>query len=298
MAKLAVKNLTIRFGEFVAVNNLSFEVKEGEIVGLLGPNGAGKTTTIRAIFGVIPYEGSIEFGGRQIDVSDRRKIGWMPQNSPLYLNLTVEENLRFFASIYGVERSKVEERVNELLKLVELEKFRKRLVKNLSGGMKQRLMLACSMVHDPELLVLDEPTAGVDPPLRRTFWEHFSRLNEEGKTILVTTHYMDEAENCQRLILMRNGTKIVEGKPDEIKRAALGGEVIELRTSNDVKSAKILEDMGYRVELNGVLHVIVDDAAISVPAVIEELKREGIAVFRAETKKLTLEDAFMRLIGG
>ena len=226
-----------------------------------------------------------------MSTSDRRKIGWMPQNSPLYLNLTVEENLRFFASIYGVERSKIDERVNELLRLVELEKFRNRLVKNLSGGMKQRLMLACSMVHDPELLILDEPTAGVDPPLRRTFWEHFSKLNEEGKTILVTTHYMDEAENCRRLILMRNGTKIVEGKPDEIKRIALGGEIVELQTSNDMKSAKVLKD-------RGVLHVIVDDVAKSVPTVIEELKKEGIAVFRAETKRLTLEDAFMRLIGG
>jgi ABC-2 type transport system ATP-binding protein len=147
---------------------------------LLGPNG-GKTTTIKAIFNVVPYEGKIRI------FNERSSIGWIPQNSPLYLNLTVEENLRFFASIYGVKK-KAEERIEELLSLIELTDYRKRLVKNLSGGMKQRLMLACSMVHNPDLLILDEPTAGVDPPLRKSFWEYFEEMNREGKTILVTTH--------------------------------------------------------------------------------------------------------------
>ena len=233
------RSLTVKFGDFVAVKDLNLKVKRGEILGLLGPNGAGKTTTIRAIFGMVPYEGKI-----RINASS---IGWMPQNSPLYLNLTVEENLGFFASLHGVRD---ESRIEELLKLVNLYDFRKRLVRNLSGGMKQRAMLACAMIHDPDLLILDEPTAGVDPPLRKAFWEYFRELNREGKTILVTTHYMDEAENCDRIVLMRNGEKIAEGNPEDIKRMALGGEVIKLKVDDRERAFRVLSSEGYEVLLN------------------------------------------------
>ena len=287
--KMEVTNLTVRFGEFLAVNNLSFDVYEGEIIGFLGPNGAGKTTTIKAIFDVIPYEGKITIHGK------RELIGWMPQNSPLYLNLTVEENLKFFASIYGMRKG-IDERVEGLLELVELSDYRKRLVKNLSGGMKQRLMLACSMVHDPDLLILDEPTAGVDPPLRKSFWEHFEKMNAEGKTILVTTHYMDEAENCHRLILMRNGEKIAEGSPDVIKKRALGGELIHLEVDEKEKSFNLLKANGYKVELNEDLKILVDDSGESLPEILNLLRDNNIRVLRSETSAASLEEAFMKII--
>jgi ABC-2 type transport system ATP-binding protein len=261
---------------------LTLNVRRGEILGLLGPNGSGKTTTIRAIFGMVPYEGEIR--------NYATSVGWMPQNSPLYLNLSVEENLRFFASLYGIED---ERRVEEMLKLVQLERYRKRLVKNLSGGMRQRAMLACAMLHDPELLVLDEPTAGVDPPLRVSFWEQFEKLREEGKTILVTMHYMDEAERCERLVLIRNGSKIAEGTPEEIKRRACGDRLL-LEVDDALAASRILSD--YRSWINGKVVVEVDDAASEAPKIIEMLSRAGVKVFRVEIRRCTLEEAFMRLM--
>jgi len=279
---LEVSKLSVRFGGFYAVRNLTMSVKRGEILGLLGPNGSGKTTTIRAIFGMVPYEGEIR--------NYSRSTGWMPQNFSLYLNLTIEENLRFFASLYGI---KDEKRIEEMLRLVQLENYRKRLVKNLSGGMRQRAMLACAMLHDPDLLILDEPTAGVDPPLRLSFWEQFEKLKEEGKTILVTTHYMDEAERCERLVLMRNGEKIAEGTPKEIKRKA-GGDKVILHVDNAEKAAELV---GGKNE-NGRIVVDVEEASVAIPELIKRLEMHGFKVFKAEIGRITLEDAFIRLMGG
>jgi ABC-2 type transport system ATP-binding protein len=299
-AKLVIENLTVRYGEFVAVNKLSFQVKEGEILGMLGPNGAGKSTTIKAILGLVSFEGRIEIAGEDVSsVEVRRKIGYMPQSFSLYQNLTVEENMRFFASIYGVEKSEMSRRMDELLRIAELERWKDKLVKNLSGGMKQRLMLACSMIHDPEMLILDEPTAGVDPPLRRAFWEHFRDLNKEGKTILVTTHYMDEAENCHRLIVMRNGAKMAEGNADEIKRRALGGELILIDSIKKQEALRILKSFGFNSEVvEDKIAVLVENSAKTLPSVVEILRKHNLPVTYAETKKLTLEDAFLKFIGG
>jgi ABC-2 type transport system ATP-binding protein len=299
-AKLVIENLTVRYGEFVAVNKLSFQVKEGEILGMLGPNGAGKSTTIKAILGLVSFEGRIEIAGEDVSsVEVRRKIGYMPQSFSLYQNLTVEENMRFFASIYGVEKSEMSRRMDELLRIAELERWKDKLVKNLSGGMKQRLMLACSMIHDPEILILDEPTAGVDPPLRRAFWEHFRDLNKEGKTILVTTHYMDEAENCHRLIVMRNGAKMAEGNADEIKRRALGGELILIDSIKKQEALRILKSFGFNSEVvEDKIAVLVENSAKTLPSVVEILRKHNLPVTYAETKKLTLEDAFLKFIGG
>ncbi len=298
-AKLVVENLTVRYGEFLAVDGLTFQVEEGEILGMLGPNGAGKTTTIKAILGLLPFEGRIEIaGGVAGSLEVRRKIGYMPQSFSLYQNLTVEENLRFFAAIYGVSKGEVEKRIKELLEIVKLLNRKDELVKNLSGGMKQRLMLICSMIHDPEILILDEPTAGVDPPLRRTFWEHFRELNEEGKTILVTTHYMDEAENCDRLIVMRDGTKIAEGNADEIKKQALGGELIIIDSTKNQEALQILRDVGFDSKIiEDKIAVIVDNSARRLPEVVDILKKRDVSIAYAETRKLTLEDAFLRFVG-
>jgi len=283
---LEIENLSIKFGDFVAVKDLSLKVKRGKILGLLGPNGAGKTTTIRAIFGMIPYRGNI-----RINASS---IGWMPQNSPLYLNLTVEENMVFFASLHGMSDKR---RIEDLLKLINLYNFRKRLVRNLSGGMKQRAMLACAMIHDPDLLILDEPTAGVDPPLRKTFWEHFKELNAGGKTILVTTHYMDEAENCDRIVLMRNGEKIAEGHPEDVKRKALGGEIVRLRVDNRNKAFRILSSEGYEVSLNDWICVRVEKASKEIAKVYEILRVNSIRIEEIDVVRATLEETFLRLVG-
>ncbi len=285
-----IRDLTITFDGFKAVDNLNFEVYDGEIIGLLGPNGAGKTTLIKAIFGIVPYQGEIIFEG------GKESIGWMPQYSPLYLNLTVEENLNYFASIYGLKEGR-SERVQELLDLVELSPYRQRLTRNLSGGMKRRAMLACSMLHDPELLILDEPSEGVDPPLRRSFWRHFEEMNREGKTILVTTHYMEEAENCQRLVLMRDGVKIAEGEPDKIKKDALGGEIAYLEVKDSQKAQKVLKEENYHsTYTDGGIEVLVDDSSEALPHIIEMLNRRGVQVLRSETRKATLEEAFMKII--
>jgi ABC-2 type transport system ATP-binding protein len=281
---LEISDLTVRFGEFLAVKDLNLSVKRGEILGLLGPNGAGKTTTIRAIFGMVPYEGEIR--------NYASSVGWMPQHSPLYLNLTVEENLRFFASLHGLKNPK--ERVEEMLRLVQLEESRNRLVRNLSGGMKQRAMLACAMIHDPELLILDEPTAGVDPPLRMNFWEHFQRLKDAGKTILVTTHYMDEAERCERIVMMRAGEKIAEGSPEEIKRFA-GEETVMLWVEDMKGSFRILSKY-YDVSLNGQISISVKDAPSELPKIISILEKAGIKVLKSEIKRPSLEDVFLRLM--
>lgn len=286
MEKIKIEDLTVRFGKFVAVNNLNMKVRSGEILGLLGPNGAGKTTTIKAILGFVPYEGKVEINAE--------KIGWMPQNAPLYLNLTVEENLRFFAEAYGVKNAK--QKIEELLKLVELEKFRNRLVRNLSGGMKQRCAFACAMVHEPDLLILDEPTAGVDPKLRKSFWEYFESLNREGKTILITTHYMDEAEKCQRIVLMRGGEILAEGSPEDIKRKALGGEIVKVKVAKAEDAFKKLKSVGLNAELKGnELSVLVDNAKIRVPELFEIL---GNDILEVEIERETLENAFLRLLGG
>ncbi|MEM0330193.1 MAG: ABC transporter ATP-binding protein [Archaeoglobaceae archaeon] len=286
MEKIKIEDLTVRFGKFVAVNNLNMKVRSGEILGLLGPNGAGKTTTIKAILGFVPYEGKVEINAE--------KIGWMPQNAPLYLNLTVEENLRFFAEAYGVKNAK--QKIEELLKLVELEKFRNRLVRNLSGGMKQRCAFACAMVHEPDLLILDEPTAGVDPKLRKSFWEYFESLNKEGKTILITTHYMDEAEKCQRIVLMRGGEILAEGSPEDIKRKALGGEIVKVKVARAEDAFKKLKSVGLNAELKGnELSVLVDNAKIRVPELFKIL---GNDILEVEIERETLENAFLRLLGG
>jgi ABC-2 type transport system ATP-binding protein len=299
-AKLIVENLTVRYGEFLAVNELNFQVEEGEILGMLGPNGAGKSTTIKAILGLIPFEGNIRIAEEDAgSMNVRKKIGYMPQSFSLYQNLTVQENMRFFAAIYGVAKSDVERRIDELLQIVELERWKDKVVKNLSGGMKQRLMLACSMIHEPEIMILDEPTAGVDPPLRRAFWDHFRELNEEGKTILVTTHYMDEAENCHRLIVMRNGVKIAEGGADEIKRRALGGELILIDSVNKQEVVRILTGFGFdSTVVEGKVAVLAENSAKTLPEVMEILRKHNVPITYAETKKLTLEDAFLKFIGG
>ena len=218
-----VSGVQKRFGEIHALNGVTLRVRTGEIYGLLGPNGAGKTTLIRAIVGLVaPDGGSVTVLGRRMpDLDVLSKVGYMTQQAALYPGLSVEENVEFFAAINGVEGG-----VQEALERVDLADRRKSVVATLSGGMRQRCSLACALVHRPELLLLDEPTVGVDPQLRVQFWEDFRRMAAAGTTIIVSSHVMDEAERCQRLGLIQYGRLLAEGSPSEV-RAMAGTQNLE-----------------------------------------------------------------------
>lgn len=212
------KNLTKRFGSFTAVDDLDLSVRKGEIYGLLGPNGAGKTTTIKMLCGILkPTSGDAYVLGRKVpDKITAVSIGYMPQETALYPGLTVHQNMQFLGELFGLEKSKIGEREKKLLKFIDLEKWRDELVGNLSGGMKHRVSLACVLIHEPKLLFLDEPTVGIDPDLRVSFWKYFNELKLQDRTIMITTHYMDEARRCDRVGFMQKGHLIAEGEPKEL----------------------------------------------------------------------------------
>jgi ABC-2 type transport system ATP-binding protein len=216
------RGLGKRYGRFIAVEDLDLRVEKGEIYGLLGPNGAGKTTTIKMLCSLLKISsGDIFVAGRRLP--DRRiasDIGYMPQETALYPGLTVHQNINFFARIFGLSNKTAEEREKRLLEFISLSEWRDELVANLSGGMKHRVSLACALVHEPPLLLLDEPTVGVDPELRTSFWDYFNEIKGRGRTIIITTHYMDEASRCDRIGFMRNGHLIAEGTVDELLREA------------------------------------------------------------------------------
>ena len=220
---ITVKNLTRSFGKFIAVNNISLTVPEGKIFGLLGPNGAGKTTFIRILTATLGpssgYASVCSYDVTKYPEKVRSHEGYMSQAFTLYKDLTVDENLKFFGSIYGLHGEKQQKRITYLLDQLALEPFRKRLAGELSGGLRQRLALAIALIHDPPLLILDEPTAGVDPHLRKNLWAMFNKLKNLGKTFLISTHYMDEARYCDILALMYHGMIIYIGTEYEIKSA-------------------------------------------------------------------------------
>jgi ABC-2 type transport system ATP-binding protein len=297
MIAIEARGLTKKFGNFTAVDNLNLTVEAGVAFGLLGPNGAGKTTTIRMITGLIkPTAGYVRVYGHDV-MTEREKviknIGYMPQKFGLYEDLTVEENLMLFGRLYGLNKSEVQQRSNELMEFLDLKIFRSRLAGKLSGGTKQRLSLAVALIHDPLLLILDEPTAGVDPPIRRQFWEIFRDLNRRGKTILITTHYMDEAENCDKLALMSAGRIIAEGSPSDVKRRAFGGDIVEIVLSRpvnlDIQGVKIIDADGGRMKL------LVDDYSTRVSQIIAKL---GPDLRDIRPVHVSLEEAFIKLMEG
>jgi len=216
------KELVKRSVKFSAVDHLDLRVKKGEIYGLLGPNGAGKTTTIKMLCGLLKItSGEAHITGKH--VPDKRiasDIGYMPQETALYPGLTVHQNIKFFGEIFGLGKREIEEREQRLLDFINLAEWKDELVGNLSGGMKHRVSLACSLVHEPTLLLLDEPTVGVDPELRASFWDYFNEIKGRGRTIVITTHYMDEASRCDRIGFMRNGNLIAEGTVEELLELA------------------------------------------------------------------------------
>lgn len=217
---IQTKALTKKFGDFTAVDNLNLKVKEGEIYGLLGPNGAGKTTAIKMLTGLLRItSGEAKVLGEKVpDKAIAPHIGHMPQETALYIGITVHQNIEFFGEIFGLDKNTIKKREQELLKFIDLAKWRDEQVQNLSGGMKHRVSLICTLIHEPKLLFLDEPTVGVDPELRESFWKYFHNLRDQGITILITTHYMDEAMHCDRIGFMRRAKLIAEGTPNKLLR--------------------------------------------------------------------------------
>jgi ABC-2 type transport system ATP-binding protein len=297
-----VSGLTRRYGELVAVRGISFEVGRGEMFGLIGPDGAGKTTTLRVILGLLaPHGGEVRTCGLDPwneGAALARRIGYLSQRFSLYGDLSVDENVSFFADVHGVAGWRA--RRDELLEMLRMTPFRDRLADRLSGGMKQKLALACTLIHTPELLVLDEPTTGVDPVSRRDFWKILARLQREGLTLLLTTPYLDEAERCQRVALMDHGELLTVNTPDAL-RAEAAGVVIELMAHPKRRAVEVLSGQGGALDVQAFgerLHVTLADADASQAESIrrrlsETLAEAGVVVEAARAITPSLEDVFI-----
>jgi ABC-2 type transport system ATP-binding protein len=296
--------LTRRFGAFTAVDHISFTVAPGEVFGFLGPNGSGKTTTIRMLCGLLaPTEGIGRVLGYDIGRESeaiKARIGYMSQKFSLYSDLTVAENLRFYAGVYGLPPRERDARIAGLLALVGLAGRERELVSVLPGGARQRLALACAIVHRPHVLFLDEPTGGVDPAARRAFWDLIYELAQDGTTVFVTTHYMDEAEHCNRIGLMYGGRLVALDTPAGLKATAVAGEVLEIEgTLDDDDEQAIAALPGVRevAPYGARLHATVDSAARRAPQILAALRARGAADARAEPIAPSLEDVFVALVG-
>ncbi|MGC8787508.1 MAG: ATP-binding cassette domain-containing protein [Anaerolineae bacterium] len=302
---IVVENLTKRFGTFTAVDGVSFTVPRGEIFGFLGPNGAGKTTTIRVLLGLLhPTSGKVEVLGYEVPREAKAmqaRVGYMSQLFTLYPDLTVVENIHFYGRVYGLSARELARRREEIVIMAGLQGRENELTANLSGGWKQRLALGCAIIHKPALVFLDEPTAGVDPSSRRSFWELIYTLARQGTTVFVTTHYMDEAEHCQRVGFISDGRLIALGSPSELKANQMRGQVVEIDCSNAEAAMRVLR-MAQKegllpveeVALYGALvHVVVEDAQKAMSAIASLLQSEGIVVQSIDWIPPSLEDVFI-----
>jgi ABC-2 type transport system ATP-binding protein len=295
-------DLVKRFGDFVAVDRLSLEARTGEIVGFLGPNGAGKSTTIRMLCGLLrPTAGQALIAGYDVGREPeqvRRRIGYMSQKFSLYNDLRVIENIRFFASMYDVPASALKERVEWVLDMAGLAGRESTITGTLPSGWKQRLALGCAVLHRPPILFLDEPTSGVDPISRRQFWELIHTMAAEGVTVLVTTHYMDEAEYCNRLVLIFQGRIVASGSPTELKQQVMTGELLLIECDQLGLALDVLQqapDVRDAAVFGNALHVVVPDARTIIPRLRADLSEQGIMVSRIEPIRASLEDVFVAL---
>ncbi len=296
---IKIDGLKKSFGNVEAVKGISFTVNKGEMFGLVGPDGAGKTTSIRTLCGLIdPDEGSVTVLGDNIKTHKRKvqkKIGYLSQKFSLYGDLTVDENIEFFADIHGVKN--YEKRRDELLEFTRLTPFRARLVDNLSGGMKQKLALACSLIHKPEIIFLDEPTTGVDPVSRRDFWKILSSLIKEGITIFMSTPYLDEAERCNRVALMNKGEIISIDEPRKI-RESIHKEIIEIVSPQAREAYKLVQqNMDNEVQLFGDrINVVADSYEKEYGNIETLLKQNGVAIESSRSIPPSLENVFIHLV--
>ncbi|MBI9072865.1 MAG: ABC transporter ATP-binding protein [Melioribacteraceae bacterium] len=303
MKSIEVKSLSKTFGEFKAVDDISFDVKQGEIFGFLGANGAGKSTTIRMLCGIIgPTKGDALVGGYSImNESEKVKenIGYMSQRFSLYNDLTVEENINFFGGIYGLADKELNERKKWVLKTANLIGKEKLLTESLPGGIKQRLALGTAVIHRPKIVFLDEPTSGVDPISRRGFWELINDLADEGITVFVTTHYLEEAEFCNNIILINAGKLIAEGSSKELKENYLNSSIYEIECSNPVLAMEVLETKNFVNETSifgNNIHINVADSFKNKELISELLNGKEISVNKIQKIVPTLEDVFIHLL--
>ncbi len=295
---IQIKNLKKSYGDITAVNDISLNVGQGEMFGLVGPDGAGKTTTIKIMCGLLnPDAGSVNI--LDMDVIKKRKdvqnqIGYLSQKFSLYGDLTIDENIEFFADIHGVKS--YEDRRDELLNFTRLAPFHDRLAENLSGGMKQKLALACSLIHKPKILFLDEPTTGVDPVSRRDFWKILSSLQQDGITIFMTTPYLDEAERCNRVALMHHGKIISVDTPTKIKNS-ISKKTLEIISSDIRTSYKLLSDSGFETQIFGDrINIMIDNYDTEYPSVEKILESRNINVLNKKLIQPSLENVFIHLI--
>ncbi len=299
-----VEDLVKRFGTFTAVDHVTFQARTGEVFGFLGPNGSGKSTTIRILCGLLqPTSGIARVS--EIDVAKdpevvRKNIGYMSQKFSLYNDLTVVENLRFFAGLYGVDGDRLKQRIAWALHMAGLEGREASKTANLPGGWKQRLALGCAVMHQPAVVFLDEPTSGVDPVSRRQFWELIHEMSSEGVTVFVTTHYMDEAEYCNRLALMYRGKLVAFATPSELKRTSMKGDLILLECESLGRAIQLIEqidEVGEAAVFGNALHLVMRESSAPLAPLREHLEAHGIHVTRLEKIRPSLEDAFVALTG-
>lgn len=299
---IQVKNLIKRFGDITAVDDLSFEVNKGEIFGIVGPDGAGKSTLLRMMSGILlPNGGAVEINGVNIQKNlykIKENLAYMPQRFGLYEDLTVEENIIFFGRLFGASGKEIKDRIPALYDFSRLGSYKERLAGKLSGGMKQKLGLACCLVHSPDLILLDEPTNGVDPVSRREFWKILYTLLGNGVTIVVSTAYLDEAERCNRVAMMSNGKFLRNGNPSEIK-SSMGGMMLEIIT-DDVWAAEdiMLSKGNFKnvIREGNSLKIFTESGVKDAVLVKKILRKEKITVKSVREKFPTLENCFMEIV--
>ena len=298
---VSARSLTKRFGDFVAVDGIDFDVRRGEAFGFLGPNGAGKSSTMRMIGAVSPVTtGTLRVFGMDPEKDGpaiRARLGVVPQENNLDTELPVEENLLIYGRYFGLSRPVIRERIEELLDFAQLSERRRDVVDHLSGGMKRRLIIARALINQPELIILDEPTTGLDPQARHALWDRLYRLKQRGATLIITTHYMDEAEQlCDRLVIMDKGKVVAEGSPRELIRAHSPREVVELRFAVDEQEAAVdkLDGLAKRTEVLPDRVLLYTDDADRITSEVQDL---GLTPESVVERRSTLEDVFLRLTG-
>ncbi len=305
MNAIVVTDLTKRFGDFMAVDRVTFDVAEGEVFGFLGSNGAGKSTTIRMLCGLLtPTSGSAVIGG--IDVGRdpegvKRRIGYMSQRFSLYERLTVDQNIRFFAGIYGLDRDALEARRRFVLEMAGLQGREGTRAADLAGGWRQRLALGCAILHQPKIVFLDEPTGGVDPVSRRQFWGLIDHLSAQGVTVLVTTHYLDEAEHCHRVAIIHAGRLAALGTTAELKALFANRAIVEVHAANPVEAMRLLDEMPEieKTSLFGTaVHAVLkgDRANAAMPALRQRLESSGMRVNSVGPVQPSLEDVILEVV--
>ena len=299
---VVIEDLVKKFGDFVAVDHINLATQKGEIFGFLGPNGAGKSTTIRMLCGLLtPTSGRAHVAGYDVSrepESVRQNIGYMSQKFSLYNDLKVIENIRLFAGLYDVPQNKLKERVDWALKMANLKGQETSITATLPGGWKQRLALGCAVLHQPPIIFLDEPTSGVDPISRRQFWDLIHHMSEEGVTVFVTTHYMEEAEYCNRLALIFRGKMVALGTPSELKRKSMKGELLLVEAEPLGPAVEALQSAPGVMDaavFGSALHLVVQNADAAIPQVKQFLQEHSVTVRRVEKIHASLEDVFVSL---